>query len=224
MIFRTIGMGLGLLVIGVSSAHAAESEPASAVGGFVDLEWRVFGLGGHVSHGPGFAAGITLLDGHLRLGVAGFGRPGPWNPATFDVTLPEGETYRGKRVLSLRSDGAMSGVHVAFALPLTERVTLTLPATIGYGGFGFYLQGDDRQTPDGRRVSEWENELFGGKDSYLGLVVDAGMRLHWRLDAAPWLKPYVAGYYTTVPNFETVVRDDYSGISGALGLEVSYDL
>lgn len=224
MNLRAFGLCLVLLGTGISSAHAAEAEAKPAVGGFVDLEWRVMGLGGHVSHGPGFAAGVTLWDGRLRLGVAGLGRPGPWNPAEFEVTLPAGETYRGKRVLSLRSDGAMSGVHVALALPLNHSLSLAVPATIGYGGFGFYLHGDDRQTPDGRRVSEWENELFGGKDSYLGLVVDAGLRLYWHLDDAPWLRPYVAGYYTTVPNFDTLVRDDYSGLSGALGIEVGYGL
>lgn len=226
MSLRTICIGLGLCAVSGSSAQAAEPEARSepAIGGFVDMEWRVMGLGGHVSHGPAFAAGVTLLDGHLRLGLAGISRPGPWNPATFDVTLPEGETYRGKRVLSLRSDGSMAGVHVALALPLTNHLSLALPATIGYGGFGFYLHGEDRQTPDGRRVSEWEDELFGGKDAYLGIILDAGLRLHWHFDDTPWLRPYVAGYYTTVPNFETIVRDDYSGISGALGIELGYDL
>lgn len=233
---RTTGIGLGLLVglgwlgttasvaLAAEALESSEPEEAGAVGAFVDLEWRAFAIGGHASHGPAFAAGVTLLDGHLRLGLAGLGRPGPWNPATFDVTLPNGETYRGKRVLSLRSDGGMSGLHVALALPLAEHLSLSAPVTIGYGGFGFYLYEDDRTTPDGRRVSEWENDLFGGKDSYLGIVLDAGLRLHWHLEDTPWLRPYVAGYYTAVPNYETLVRDDYSGLSGALGIEIGYDL
>lgn len=221
-----IGLSLGLLagtLMTASVAWAAEPETKGAVGAFVDLEWRGFAIGGHLSHGPAFAAGVSLLGDHLRLGIAGLGRPGPWNPATFDVNVPNGETYRGKRTLSLRSDGGMSGVHVALAFPLAEQLSLTVPATIGYGGFGFYLHGEDRKTPDGRRVSEWENELFGGKDSYLGIVFDAGLRLHWRPESTPWLRPYLAGYYTAVPNYETLVRDDYSGASVALGIEIAYE-
>jgi hypothetical protein len=56
----------------VGTTHAAESaqEPV-AVGGFVDLEWRMMAVGGHLSHGPGFAAGVSFFDGALRLGLAG---------------------------------------------------------------------------------------------------------------------------------------------------------
>src|SRR5262245_36148040 len=119
MTIRSILQGSLLIVALVSCphlAHAADHETSrGAVGGFVDLEWRAMGLGGHLSHGTSFAAGVTLLDGHLRLGLAGLNRPGPWNPATFDVTLPEGRTYRGKRRLALRSDGAMAGAHVALS-------------------------------------------------------------------------------------------------------------
>ena len=123
MRIRSIGpsaLVLTALACYPQSAHAAEPAPSrGAVGGFLDLEWRAMGLGGHLSHGGAFAAGVTLLEGHLRLGVAGLGRPGPWNPTTFDVTLPEGRTYRGKRRLSLRSDGGMAGAHVALAARAT---------------------------------------------------------------------------------------------------------
>lgn len=210
------------LLTATASAWATEPEEKRAIGAFIDLEWRGYALGGHLSHGPAVAAGISLLGDHLRLGLAGLGRPGPWNPVTFDTTLPNDQTYRGKRVVSLRSDGAMAGLHLALALPLTQQLSITLPATLGYGGFGFYLSGADRNTPDGRRVSEWENELFDGKDSYLGLVIDGGVRLHWRPEATPWLRPYLAGYYTVVPGYETVVRNDYSGFSVALGIELAY--
>ncbi len=52
---------------------------------------------------------------------------------------------------------------------------------VGYGGFGFYLHGDDRKTPDGRRVSEWEDELLDGRDADANnLVLDVGMRVAYR--------------------------------------------
>jgi hypothetical protein len=216
-------LGAAVVLTTTSSSWATEPPARANVGAFVDLEWRGFAMGGHLSHGPAFAGGVSLWGDHVRVGLAGLGRPGPWNPATFDARLPNGETYKGQRVLSLRSDGGMFGVHVAAALPIAEQITLTVPATLGYGGFGFYLHGEDRNTPDGRRVSEWENELFDGKDSYLGVVLDAGARLHWRPTPTPWLRPYLAGYYTTVPNYTTLVRNDYSGFSFALGIEVAYD-
>lgn len=206
-----------------SPATAEQSAPVvkPAVGMFIDLEWRLMGLAGHVSHGPGFAAGATFFDGALRVGAGGLSRPGPFNPATFDVAIPDGATYKGQSKVSLRSDGAMAGVHLSFSLALPgERLALQVPVTLGYGGFGFYLTGDDRKTPDGRRVSELEDELFEGRDSFLGLVIDAGLRLRYEPECLPGFAPYAGVAYTVVPGFDTFVRDDYSGISGLVGVEV----
>jgi hypothetical protein len=196
------------------------------VGAFVDLEWRLMGLGGHVSHGPAFAAGATLADGFVRVGLGGLGRPGPLNPATFPVVLPAGTSYKGRRRLELKSDGSMLGVHLAFSqhMPFAEAIALELPITVGYGGFGFYLHGDDRNTPDGRRVSEWEDQLFDGNDSFLGVVIDASLRIGYQPQALPWLKPYAGAAFTIVPGFETMVRDDYFGVSGLIGVEVGYGI
>jgi hypothetical protein len=219
------------LSFGVAARASAEDGEASEardvpVGGFVDIEWRVMGLAEHASHGPAFAAGVTFLNGILRLGIGGLGRPGPINPATFDVALPEGTTYKGKRELSLKSDGAMVGGHVglSFRMPFAEELAIMLPVTIGYGGFGFYLHGDDRDTPDGRRVSEWEDELFEGKDSFLGVVVDTGLRFGYQPADTPWFRPYVGAQFTIVPGFETMVRDDYWGFSGVLGIELGHGI
>lgn len=211
------------LVLAGGSTARAQDVP---VGGFVDLEWRVLGMGEHVSHGPAFAAGATFLDGALRLGIGGLSRPGPLNPQTFDVTLPSGTSYRGQEVLSLRSDGAMLGLHlaVAFEMPGAPWLAVSIPLTVGYGGFGFYLHGADRETPDGARVSTWENALFEGRDSFLGVVLDGGVRLHVVIPEAPWLRPYVAIYYSGVPGYDTLVRGDYHGVSGALGVEVGHGL
>ncbi|WP_437809780.1 hypothetical protein [Sorangium sp. So ce1078] len=208
------------------AGSAPRPAPYVPVGGFVDLEWRVMGLGGHVSHGPAFAAGVTFANGLLRLGLGGLGRPGPMNPATFDVTLPEGKTYKGQRTLELKSDGSMLGVHVglSFRLPFAEALAVQIPMTVGYGGFGFYLHGSDRETPDGRRVSAWEDELFAGKDAAMGMVIDGGLRLGYQPDEAPWIRPYVGASFTALPGFETVVRDDYLGFSGVLGVELGHGI
>ncbi|WP_441289915.1 hypothetical protein ACSRUE_04320 [Sorangium sp. KYC3313] len=212
---------------GAADARSARRPaPDVPVGGFVDLEWRVMGLGGHVSHGPAFAAGVTLANGLVRLGLGGLGRPGPMNPATFEVALPGGQTYKGQRTLELKSDGSMLGAHVglSFRLPFAQALAVQIPITVGYGGFGFYLQGNDRKTPDGRRVSAWEDELFAGKDSFLGLVVDTGLRLGYQPDDAPWFRPYVGASFTAVPGFDTVARDDYLGFSGVLGVELGHGI
>lgn len=227
---RSIPLSLFLISLAAGVAHAqpeAEPQPeahAPRVGGFIDLEWRLMGVGGHVSHGPAFAAGVTLFGGMLRVGLGGLGRPGPWNPKTFDVALEEGTTYRGQSTLSLRSDGSMLGVHVALSFSPSARIALSVPLTVGYGGFGFYLHGRDRETPDGRLVSDWENELFDGRDSHLGVIIDTGLRLAFKLRRTPYVRPYVAAYFTVVPAFDTFVRDDYFGVSGALGVEMGYGL
>lgn len=225
-----------LLVVATIGSHAVaaaqqpsatvDPTPSSAsrrVGAFVDLEWRVMGLGGHVSHGPAFAAGATFFDGLLRVGLGGLARPGPWNPATFSAALEDGTTYRGQNVLSLRSDGMMMGLNVAlaFEVPRAPWLVIAFPLTIGYGGFGFYLHDDDRDTPDGRRVSEWEDQLFGGRDSHLGVVIDGGIRLLAVLPRTPWLRPYAGVNVTVVPGFDTIVTKNYSGFSGSLGVEIT---
>jgi hypothetical protein len=214
-----------LLLVGTSTVSAQPTDEHVPVGGFVDLEWRVFNIGGHVSHGPSVAAGVTFADGAFRVGLGGLGRPGPWNPRTFDVTLADGETYRGQSTLSLRSDGGMFGLHLAGAFEIPRaHLAILLPVTIGYGGFGFYLTGEDRDTPDGRRVSAWENELFRDRDSHIGIVLDAGLRVAFVLRRTPYVRPYVGASFTAVPGFDTMVRSSYSGFSFATGVEVGYGL
>ncbi|MCK6522275.1 hypothetical protein L6R49_12635 [Myxococcota bacterium] len=78
---------------------------AAHAGAFVALEWRGYAIAEHLSHGPAFAAGASLWDDHLRIGVAGTARPGPMNPHTFALDVPSGD-YKGQETLQLRSDGA----------------------------------------------------------------------------------------------------------------------
>lgn len=186
----------------------------TAFGGpFVDLEWRGMALAAHPSHGPGFAAGATLLGDHLRVGLAGFARPGPINPVTFEVAVP----YKGEDSVALRSDGGVTGLVVAPGTAI-GKVRLDVPVMVGYGGFGFYLTGEDRVTPDGRKPSAWENELLDARDSSFGVGVEAGLRVAWR--ASEHLSPYVAARYTSILGYDAFVRPAYGGPSLGIGLTV----
>lgn len=205
---------------GSSTAASTSGDDAPKVGVFVGADWRVMGLGNHLSHGPGWQVGVSLWR-HLSFGLAGFARPGPINPATFRVPVPDGGTYRGKQNLELRSDGGVFGGFVAPYLDF-RRVPLSLevPLLVGLGGFGFYLHGDDRKVPDDRRVSDWENELLGDKDSDTSnVVIDTGLRLSWTPRSAPHVRPYIGVHYTWVAGFDTTVQGDYDGFSGVLGVK-----
>ncbi|MEM9458453.1 MAG: hypothetical protein AAGF11_30025 [Myxococcota bacterium] len=203
-----------------SSASRSSDPQDFKVGAFVGADWRVLGLSGHLSHGPGFQIGLSLWR-HVSFGLAGFARPGPINPVTFRVPVPDGGTYRGKSTVSLRSDGGVVGAFVAPYFDLRRApLSIEIPVLVAYGGFGFYLHGEDRKVPDDRRVSEWENELLDGRDSDpVNLVIDAGIRLAWTPPAQRHIRPYLGVHYTWVPGFDTAVRGNYDGFSGVLGVK-----
>lgn len=194
---------------------APDDEGDRKVGAFVDLEWRGMVLADHLSHGPGFAFGATLLGDHLRVGLSGYARPGPINPATFPVAV----NYKGEGAVAFRSDGGVAGLVVAPGMPLAGgALRMDLPVMAGYGGFGFYLHGEDRKTPDGRKPSAWENELLDARDSRFGLGLDAGVRLAWA--AAEHVEPYLAVRWSAILAYDTYVRSSYGGPSVGLGLSV----
>ncbi|MEO0604875.1 MAG: hypothetical protein AAF211_25815 [Myxococcota bacterium] len=198
-----------MLLLMIAHAQAAPTV-------VVDVEWRALYLAGHLSHGPSVGAGVGILDDHLRLGVSGYARPGPINPVTFE--LPVDEPYRGEDVLNLRSDGAVFGVYLAPGFDLSERVRIDLPAMVGFGGFGFYLVGDDRETPDGDLPSVWEDRLMDGRDSSLGLGADVGLRFTFA--ASEHARPYVAVRYSTIFGYDAFLQPDYGGVSLGAGLSV----
>lgn len=211
-----------------SIEHAAETqEPMNrsntpdGLGAYIDVGWRATGWAGYPGNGPEASAGVLLLQDHLRLGVTFVARPGPINPQTFDVEPVEGQTYKGQDELTLRSDGNFFGLTIAprFAMPGASWLEVELPLTIGQAAFGFYLTGEDRETPDGRRVSEWENELLDGRDSSFAIGIEPGLRLQFRTKH-DWLRPYVTGAYLFTPGYDAYVVDDYGGLSVAAGVQV----
>lgn len=195
-------------------------EPGPAtVAPFVGLGWRALRLADHWSHGPDFQAGV-LLWGFLKLGVAGFGRPGPINPRTFTTAPANGLTYKGQTSIDLRSDGAVIGLLIGGRFSVLSWLDVEVPVILGSGAFGFYLTGEDRETPDGRRVSAWENELLDGRDAAGGFGLDAGLRLGFRPSTLGPVRPYVGVHYTTVLGYDAFIRGDYGGFSATAGLEI----
>jgi hypothetical protein len=208
-------MLLSLLFCFLGLARAQDTAlPTSA---FVSMGWRGYAMAGHISHGPAFAAGASLLHDRLRVGIAGTSRPGPINPATFPLTLDT--PYKGQSTLSLRSDGGTTGLLVEAGLPLAQgRLRLSVPLMVGYGGYGFYLVDEDRQTPDGRKPSAWENELMAGTDSAFGVVVDTGLQLAFVAERT--VHPTVSARYHSVLGYDAAYADRYAGPTVELGVEV----
>lgn len=57
-----------------------------------------------------------------------------------------------------------------------------------------------------------------GRDSAIVLAADAGARL--TVSAASWIQPFVGGHYTRTFGYEAYAKDDYSGPSAVVGLEL----
>ena len=195
------------------NGDATESRGIPVV---VDVEWRAMALAQHVSHGPAVGIGVGLLKDHLRVGFSGYMRPGPINPVTFSLT-PE-TPYKGQTTLDLRSDGALFGGYIAPGIELSDRVRIDLPAMVGFGGFGFYLVGEDRETPDGELPSVWEDRLMEGRDSSLGLGADVGPRV--TIAASEHVRPYVAVRYSTVFGYDAFLKSSYQGFSVGAGVSL----
>lgn len=194
-------------------------DPALPVDLFVGVEWRAYGFHGHFSHGPGFQAGLLTAKGWLKLGFAGYSRPGPMNPAEF--TLTPAEPYQGKTSLQLRSDGGFIGGFVTPVINLPVAwLKFEIPILLGNGAYGFYLQPDDRDTPDDERVSVWENALMDGRDAGSGFVVQPGFNVAFAPEKAPWLRPYVGVSYAFNIGYDAFMAENYGGLSVVVGTQI----
>ncbi len=203
-----------------SRARAEDTGERGDIGAFVDTGWRGYAIGNHLSHGPEVRAGVLLFGGWLKAGVGFMSRPGPLNPQEFTLDTSE-SPYDGKDTLQLRSDGATFGLVVAPTIPINDALSLEIPLLIGQAGYGFYLQPEDRDTPDDRRVSAWENEMMDGRDAGFALGIDVGARLKVTIPGAEWVKPMVGVHYLATPGYDAFLASDYSGFSGVAGVELS---
>ncbi|MEO1804950.1 MAG: hypothetical protein AAFU33_09075 [Bacteroidota bacterium] len=135
----------------------------------------------HLGRAVGLQAGVSLFKERLQVGFVYVGRSGPINPHTETLTLPEGTDYKGQSVLQVRADHALTGLVISPQFQLSPTLTLDIPIILGTLGAGFFLTDEDRLTPDGRRVSEWENELMGNQDASFGIAFEGGIRVRKQL-------------------------------------------
>ena len=159
--------------------------------------------GDHLGNAVGFQTGISILNDHLQIGIFGYGRSGPINPQEYQVILPAGETYKGQSEVNVRADHGAFGLMIAPQFQLGEQWKVDIPIYIGQMGAGFYLFGDNRITPDGRRVSEWENELMGGVDAGFSMHYEAGVRL--KRSVGQHTDLMLGLHYALAPGWETFV-------------------
>jgi hypothetical protein len=158
-----------------SLVSAQDTQKTSKIGWFVTPEVGFMFLDDHIGNSIGGTFGIKVWKNRIKVGIMGSGRPGPVNPATFDLQPINGQSYKGKSTLKVRGDWGTFGLMVAPTFKV-RKLEVDVPITFGGGAGGFYLAGDDRKTPDGDRVSVWENKLFNGEDAGFGTMTEFGVR------------------------------------------------
>lgn len=189
-----------LFVFQNSNAQSSEAKQRK-MGWFVSPEVGGIFHGDHLGKTIGTSFGVKLFNNRLKAGVQFYNRSGPINPTEFTIEASGGQTYKGSSTLTLRADHGATGLFLAPVFNIGN-ISLDVPIAFGFVGAGFYFTGDDRNTPDGRRVSEWENQLMEESDGGFGNWIEVGTRVF-----IPTKNEHVsfgAGlHYTMTPGWET---------------------
>ena len=168
-------------------------------------------LENHMGNSVGFNMGLTSKNKKWEFGIRYYGRSGPINDnQTYELVLPEGTSYKGKSILNLAADHGYGGLEIAYNLSLgSESLSLRIPLSVGQVGAGFYLLGEDRETPDGRRVNVWEDELQDGTDAGFGIASELGVQLLYQL--SPKMKNFkilTGAHYMNTYGYESFLGGD----------------
>jgi hypothetical protein len=163
----------------IASSNTVFSQELSTkppkIGWFLTPEISAMFLDSHVGNAFGVSFGLKFWKERIKVGIMGYGRSGPTNSAIFPTTFYNNQVYKGKTSADLRADWGTFGLMVAPTFKI-KKIELDVPISFGGGVGGFYLVGDDRKTPDGDRVSVWENKLFNGEDAAFGTMTEFGVR------------------------------------------------
>lgn len=202
-------VSLLLLLFLCLQVRAQDTPPKT--GFYFQPEYSAMFLDAHVGRAVGYQMGVRLLNRHLDIGVRYLGRSGPINlHQEYALVLDPGETYNGKSVLYLGADHGYFGIEAAYNLWLKDdRILLRFPFSFGQVGAGFYLKGEDRNTPDGRRVSEWEDELQNGTDAGFGFASEVGASLFaLPFKQMPYLRFGAGLHYTNTYGYSSFLGGD----------------
>jgi len=148
---------------------------SNKIGWFITPEIGVMILENGVSKTVGASLGLKVWKNRLKIGIYTYGCPGPLNPQTYTIEAANGQSYKGSTTLTVRADQLSFGLLLAPTFKI-KKWNFDIPINIGTMGAGFYFTGDDRVTPDGDRVSVWENKLMDSKDAGFGSYLEAGIR------------------------------------------------
>jgi hypothetical protein len=173
------------------------------IGWFITPEVSGMFLKDHVGKAVGFSFGFKFWKERLKVGFMAYGRSGPINATTFNTKFYNNQTYKGKSTADVRADWGTFGLLLAPTFKL-KNMEIDVPIMLGGGAGGFYLYGDDRKTPDGDRVSVWENKLFNGEDAGFGGLAEIGTRVSFPTK----IKGISFGgglHYTMVSGWKTMV-------------------
>jgi hypothetical protein len=196
---------LAILIIATTS-NAFSQETASKppkTGWFITPEVGGMFLESHVGKSVGFSFGFKFWKERIKVGFLSYGRSGPINDATFPTTFYNNQTYKGKTSANLRADWGTFALMVAPTFKI-KKVEIDVPISFGGGAGGFYLHGDDRKTPDGDRVSVWEDKLFNGEDAALGALTEFGVRAFFPTKIKG-LQFGAGVHYTMISGWKTLV-------------------
>lgn len=164
-----------IAISAILTIKAQEVSKSNKIGWFITPEIGAMFLEDHIGNAVGASFGIKVWKDRLKIGINAYGRSGPINPKTFTVEAYNGQTYKGNRTLRLRADYGTLGLMIAPTFNI-KKMQIDVPISYGMAGGGFYLVGEDRKTPDGARVSEWENKLMNGEDAASGSWLEFGVR------------------------------------------------
>ncbi|MCI4667757.1 MAG: hypothetical protein MRZ79_06315 [Bacteroidia bacterium] len=174
------------------------------VGWFFTPEFSLMAMDQHLGRAVGFQGGVSLAQRRLNVGIFYYGRSGPINPHEVSFTLPGNQTYKGKGTIDFRADHGAFGVMISPQVELGN-VKLDVPLLFGQFGAGFYLTGDDRITPDGRRVSDWEDDLLGNADAGFGFILEGGIRARTAINKNKGIEAGIGVHYTHTIGYESTL-------------------
>lgn len=202
----TLSFQLFFSIASAQSSDLVDLPQANKVGWYFSPSYSPMFHNDHIGNAVGAEIGASFLKRHLQVGFFYLGRSGPINPQEYIYSLPTGEDYKGKTELSVGADHAAFGLAITPIIPLAgKKLNLEIPLVFGQLGAGFYLKGEDRITPDDRRVSEWENELMNNMDAGFGLMLDGGIRVSTPIAKSGGIIGGLGFHYTQTFGWETTV-------------------